>query len=240
MYNIKLSFELKENFLPREIERVAVSFLKAAALREGQDFFGAMFDKGRSISKAFCFSYYLPQPQFQEDKIILRSSNFSIFFSDANLEELLRFYNGFLKLKFEEYPIKGNIMELKSVFLNKMKEIQDDTIVIKMLSPLLVRSHDVATNKDKYYLFSEIGFSEALKKNIEVQLRRLGKSFPMENFSITPIKAKKVVVPNFGQKLDGNLGVFKLTGNPDLLNFLYQAGMGSRRNEGRGKWEIFF
>lgn len=31
---------------------------------------------------------------------------------------------------------------------------------------------------------------------------------------------------------------YKLQGTPRLLDFLYSAGLGSRRSEGHGKWEI--
>lgn len=240
MYQIRLNFTLAEPFLPKEIERLIVSFLKAAAQKEGQEFFNSMFDKTRSIAKTFCFSYHLAHPEFCEDKILLGATNFSVFFSDADLEELFQFYNGFLKLKNEPYPMKGNTMELNYVAMKKMKEIEDDIVVIKMLSPLIVREHDSVTNQDRYLLYSDADFSETLKQNTEAQLAKWGLPLSTAGFSITPIKAKKVVIPNFGQKIDGNLGVFKLTGKPALLNFLYQAGLGSRRNEGRGKWEMFF
>ena len=240
MYQLRLNFKLTEPFLPKEIERLIVSFLKAAAQKEGQKFFNSMFDKTKSIAKTFCFCCYLPHPEFCEDKILLGAPNFSVFFSDADLEELFQFYNGFLKLKNEPYPMKGNAMELNYVSMKKMKEIEDDTVVIKMLSPLVVREHNADTNQDRYLLYSDTDFSEMLKKNMETQLKKWGIPLSTEGFSITPIKAKKVVIPNFGQKLDANLGVFKLTGKPELLNFLYQTGLGSRRNEGRGKWEMFF
>ena len=240
MYQIRLNFTLVEPFLPKEIERLTVSFLKAAAKKEGQEFFDSMFDKTKSITKTFCFSYYLPRPEFGTERILLGAPTFSVFFSDADLEELFRFYNGFLKLKNEPYPMKGNSMKLNYVAMKKMKEIEDDTVVIKMLSPLIVREHDSTTNQDRYLLYNDPAFSETLKKNTRAQLDKWGFPLSTEGFSITPIKAKKVVIPNFGQQLDGNLGMFKLTGKPELLNFLYQAGLGSRRNEGRGKWERFF
>ena len=50
--------------------------------------------------------------------------------------------------------------------------------------------------------------------------------------------SKKVVVNCFGRKIDANIGIYKITGNPELLNILYQSGIGSRRSEGHGKWEV--
>ena len=59
-----------------------------------------------------------------------------------------------------------------------------------------------------------------------------------EGLSIEPVKARKVVVNCFGRKVDANLGIYKLSGNCELLNILYQAGLGARRSEGHGKIEI--
>ena len=42
----------------------------------------------------------------------------------------------------------------------------------------------------------------------------------------------------FGRNTDASLGIFKLTGSCQLLNVLYLAGMGVRRSEGHGKFEI--
>ena len=40
-------------------------------------------------------------------------------------------------------------------------------------------------------------------------------------------------------KLPNGFGsIYKLKGKPELLNYLYLAGMGSRRSEGHGKFEI--
>ena len=42
----------------------------------------------------------------------------------------------------------------------------------------------------------------------------------------------------FGRNTDASLGVFKLTGSVQLLNVLLLAGLGARRSEGHGKFEV--
>lgn len=39
---------------------------------------------------------------------------------------------------------------------------------------------------------------------------------------------------------DQSIGIYKLTGNPELLNLLYAAGLGSRRSEAHGKFSVLF
>ena len=116
--------------------------------------------------------------------------------------------------------------------------IADDEIIVKMQSPLIVRRHDSVTNKDIYYTYADEGFSKALCENVEIFIQKMEIGVDTEGLSIEPVKARKVVVNCFGRKVDANLGIYKISGNCELLNILYQAGLGARRSEGHGKFEI--
>ncbi len=238
MFQLKLSMQLENPCLPVELERAMVSFLKASLQKESQELYEKLFRPGEAVLKSYCFSYYLPQAVFEKEVIRLGVPEFTVFFSDADIEELLCFYNGFLKMKFMKYPLHGNSMCLTYVSILPLKSIREDTVIIKMLSPLLVREHDRERNKDRYCLFDEAGFSDTLKENTRYFVKQMGYGFSVENFSIKPLKAKKVVVPAFGKLVDGNLGVYQLTGAPGLLNLLLSAGLGSRRSEGHGKFQV--
>lgn len=107
-----------------------------------------------------------------------------------------------------------------------------------MLSPLIVRRHDAENNKDTYYTCEMDGFQEALKENTAFLIDKMNLPVSAENFSIQTVKGRKVVVPVFGRNTDASLGVFKLTGSVQLLNVLLLAGLGARRSEGHGKFEV--
>ena len=81
-------------------------------------------------------------------------------------------------------------------------------------------------------------FEEVLKENVDFMLKKLDVPISTDGFSIVPIKGKKVVQCVFEHMIDANIGIYKLTGTPELLNFLYMAGLGCRRSEGHGKFEI--
>ncbi len=238
MYQYKLTFILEKNWLPREIDRLLVSFLKASAQSYSQDFFMRLYDKSRSVIKSFTYSYFLPGAEFGKERIILSQNEFSLFFSDADQQELLYFFNAFQLMKYKKYPMDGNSMQLVSVYMQKLNEIRENEIVIKMQSPLIVRNHNSENNQDIYYTYDSEGFQQALKENIEIFLSRMGFMFTTDHFSIQTIKGKKVVVPVFGRNTDASIGIFKLTGSCQLLNTLYQTGMGVRRSEGHGKFEV--
>lgn len=238
MYQYKLTFALEKSRLPREMDRLIVSFLKASAQAVSQEFYERLYNKNKSVIKGYTFSYYLPGAQFVKKEILLESDTFSLFFSDADQQELLLFFNGFQLMKRKKFSMNGNSMTLVSVRMQPLSEIREKEIVIRMQSPLIVRNHRAEDNTDIYYTCETEGFEQALKENIGLFLERIGMCITADDFSIQTIKGKKVVVPVFGRNTDATLGIFKLTGSCQLLNILYQAGIGTRRSAGHGKFEV--
>ena len=108
---------------------------------------------------------------------------------------------------------------------------------MKMLSPLAVRS--VNNGKSYYYSCDEEQFIPKLKDNIVTMLETFTgvekEKIPMQ---IDAIKTKKTVTYAFGSNITANLGIYKISSDPIFLNYLYQLGIGSRRSEGFGMFEI--
>lgn len=238
VYQYKLTFELEQNWLPKETDRLIISFLKAAAQAYSQEFYEKLYDKSKSVIKGYTYSLYLPGAKFCQEKIELGSDTFSLFFSDADPQELLFFFNSFQCMRRKKYPMNGNSMTLLSIRMQQLSEIKENEVVIRMQSPLIVRKHSSEDNTDVYYTCEMEGFDSALKENVAIFLDRMGIDAETEDFSIQTIKGRKVVIPVFGRNTDASLGIFKLTGSCNLLNILYQAGLGVRRSEGRGKFEV--
>lgn len=104
---------------------------------------------------------------------------------------------------------------------------------------LVVREHSRETNKDKYYTFQDTGFDENLKRVLKVQAEEAGFSECVaESVKVTPVQCKKVVVKQYNTWIDTTVGVLEMEGNPDLLQYFYQAGMGSKHSMGYGMLDI--
>ena len=117
------------------------------------------------------------------------------------------------------------------------KEVDSDEITIKFISPLVVRSRQ--NQKDFYYSFEHKEFLDILKINVREQLSIT--NFPeniVDTFSLEPIKAKKVIVKFYEKKMETSVGIFKMSGDKQLLKYLYEAGLGSRHSAGFGMFEI--
>jgi CRISPR-associated endoribonuclease Cas6 len=238
MYRYALRFQLEHSFLPKELDRLLVSFLKASVKEYSLEMFNKLYDKNKSIIKSYSFSYFLPGAVFGKDTIKLKDNTFTMFFSDSDLVESIHFFNAFKLMQFKMYPMNRNSMKLISINIKDCKKITDSEVIIKMQSSLIVRRHNKDNNTDIYYIYDQEGFNETLKENVEIFLQRMELPISVEGFSIVPIKAKKVVANVFGRSVDCNIGIFKLTGNPELLNLLYLSGIGVRRSEGHGLWEV--
>lgn len=238
MQQLKLTFQTEYPTLPQDLDRLLVSFIKASAQNYSRDFFDVLYDKDRSIIKPFTFSTYLPGARFVEDRILLGQPGFTMYFSDADLGQMIQFFNAFRLMKMKKYPVSGNAMQLTSVMLQKRKEITGSEVIVKMSSSLIVRRHHQEDNSDQYYTFDQPEFGKTLKENVEIFVQKLGLQVPTDTFAIMPLKGKKVVARVFGRPVDASIGAYKLTGSPELLNLLYLAGLGVRRSSGHGKFEI--
>ena len=117
------------------------------------------------------------------------------------------------------------------------KKIDTEDITIKFMSPLVVRSH--IDKKDYYYSYNDEEFKDILRINIKQQLKIT--DIPTESvdkFDIMPIKPKKVIVKFYEKKIETSTGIYRILGDKQLLKYLYDAGMGSKRSSGFGMFQI--
>lgn len=123
-------------------------------------------------------------------------------------------------------------------------------IFIKMLSPLTVYSTLLTKDgKKKTYFYSpfEEEFSELIQKNIlKKYVSFYHKNPPSEEFKISPFqvnknsrKLVKYTPKNSSYTLiEGWMGKYKLEGDPELILFAYDTGIGAKNPQGFGMFEI--
>ena len=207
MNELRLEFQLETTEIPAELDKVLVSFLKAAVENYSPALFEKLYNKNSSILKTYVWATYLPGARFTQEKILLNHSRFIMTFSDADIGELIEFYNAFVLMKYKPYPMYQNSMRLMSVKIRNIPEIQDTELIIKMKSALIVRKHDSADNSDKYYTCEDPEFGEMVKENLRIFLEKLNLKMDISDFSIAPLKGKKVVTRTWGRFIDGSIGV---------------------------------
>lgn len=234
---LKLIFNLENNILDIQYRKGIISWIKHAIQEYDENLYKEMYAGNQT--KTFSFASILSKPTFNNSEIIMQDKQFSVVFSAYSYIYALHLCNCFLKQKFKKYSLNKNSMTLTSIITIREKEIKEQKINIKFSSPLVCRNHNKETKKDMYYAFDREEFQKYIRINIEEQLQaeNLDKSL-LNNFEITPIRPKKIVIPVYEKMIECSIGSFELKGDIQLLNYLYKAGMGSKKAMGFGLFEI--
>ena len=249
---INLNFELENNIINKEYRLTIMSFIKDALKNYSQNTYNSLY-KDNTKMKAFTFGVFLPDAKINDDNIELSSRYINVTFSIFDNQLFIELYNSFNSTINKRYPKDENtksqmIMTLKKITMQNEKPIKQNKILIKFLSPLVLRSHNRETNKDIYLTFKDNNFNDILNQSIE----RLAKEFDFESSQIKLIplnltdgngniiqeESKTTVVPFKEFLINVSYGKFCLEGDINLLNNLYKTGMGSRRSEGFGLFEV--
>jgi CRISPR-associated endoribonuclease Cas6 len=215
-----------------------ISFFKKS-LTEYQN--GSLYDTyyAPAVYKAFTFAPFLYGARLDKGEFDVSKRRMDLLWSTGDLAAGVDFYNAFHQQMRKDFLLPdGNTMRLQKIHLEHEQRVTSDIIVVRFLSPLCVRSHDKITNKDLYLSIERDGFHEVCKEIVLNQIKGFLLEQTLESFDIHPIEAKKTIVPYHGGKLETSLGTFRLEGHPELLTFLYQSGIGSRRSSGFGCFDI--
>lgn len=236
---LKMTFRLKKPELDIEYRRMFLSLLKNAFQQASQEVFDRLYGNGTAM-KPFTFGVFLTKPQFKDNIILLDSPDITLNFSTPLTELGIYFYNSMIRRarRFEGYPLSnGNDMILTRVALIEEKQVTGNEAVFRTLSPFLIRIHNKETNEDGYLAKQDEWFGREIENNCGIMLKELtGKE---ESVQFTPVAiGNPIPIRHFGILVEGNTGIFKLTGNREMLEFIYKAGIGSRRSEGFGMLDI--
>jgi len=234
-----LFFDLARKEIDLEYRRIFISFIKGSIvnIRDGKYY---QYCYGGNRQKDFTFSVILNKPQFQNHRIILGSNQIKMIFSTSDKKLGMIFFNSFIARKNKGIKLANqNEMVMTKIVKGFEQEIKKETVLIKMLSPLVIREHIRENNQDYYYSVASENFSEIARNNIISQLKKSGyQESYLSNFKINPVNAKKTVITHYGCKIEASIGIFELHGNTFILNYLLKAGIGGRHSEGFGTAQI--
>ena len=248
---IKLHFELENNIIPKDYRILILSFIKNNLEKNFNESYKEIYGEKPTV-KFFTFSVYLPKPKIEKEKIELDRNYFNVLFSIYDNKQFIEFYNSFNSMiiknenKENSYPLKNNKMELKNITMVNEKIISSNRAVIKFLSPLVLRNHkEITINKkrkgaDIYFDFNDSDFNEQINYSVTRLIKDLKLNEVNSNIKLKPYNnlARKTVVSFKNILINSSIGEYILEGDSELLNILYKTGIGSRRSEGFGMFEV--
>lgn len=235
---MKISFMLNKQPMSIAYRMGVVSLVKEALKSVNEDYYKKLYESGKK-SKPFSFSVKLINFNKDEDKIA--AERMEIIFSSPDLEFLMYLHNGLIQIK--EFTYKGVTWEKENISLLRNKQIVDDAIICKAYSSSPLHLEDI--NKKPVSAFSpefEIQlnyYADMLLKNF----RHEGLLLPLKFF---PIDMKKTVIKETNSGFDGGklltfegyAGIFGLMGHPYDLQTIYELGVGRRRSQGFGLFDV--
>lgn len=239
---MELCFELEQPKLPADNKKIWISFLKNCVSHCNNGiYYERYFSSTRK--KDYTFSIILSAPKFSGETIFLENRQVKMIFSadDRNKTGLI-FGQALIGAKQKRFPLPdGNAITLKRINYLREHLITSSRVMFRTIvgGGLVVREHIRETNKDKFWVFNEDGFEKQLQQVLAIQAEEAG--FSVEagtRIKFKPIQCKKVLVKQYGIYVDCTIGIFELEGEPDFLQYLYQAGFGSKHSMGYGLLDI--
>lgn len=238
---LRCSFEV--NNLPVSYNMLFVSLIKECIKKVDENYFNELFyykENANKKSKNYSFSVKLGKFSLNEDIFEIIDKNIFFTLSSPDIEFIANFYNGLHQVN--NFSYKDFTLRRKNIYLLPQKKIDDNEVVFRTLSPICIK------NKiGKYLDIEDKNFKKELNYLANLILMNYRGKGLKDELDFKPIDMKKVVV-----KVDNDFikdckkyyninsykGIFKLKGDIEDLDLLYQLGLSFRRNQGFGMLEV--
>ncbi|MBM7616005.1 CRISPR-associated endoribonuclease Cas6 [Alkaliphilus hydrothermalis] len=235
---------LENEALPKDKNRIILSIMKSCFSSYNQEYYQRLYEEKESKNKIkdFTFALYMQNCRFTKDEIIIPDKKVILNFSAYSPEDGIMFYNSFLTNKGKKQTIHNNIITIGKMTLVKEKPIYDQQVIFKTLSPIVVREHG-GDNKKTWYHSLETEEGQAIfMENLKYQLSDVFGERGLLDFEDIKVEVdsdiRKVKVKNYGIEVHSSIGKIRIKAQPYILDYLYKAGIGSKRGSGFGMVDI--
>lgn len=230
-----MEFSLDKPELSKDYRRIFIHLFKTALTNaNGGKYYEDYYAAGKS--KDYCWSVYLKNPVYTTKIVKLEDTRGKLYFSTSDKKTGFIFFAALMEQRKKILPI-GNENALRILSVKQIAEdrVRSSNVLIKMVSPLCVRSHNRERDYDFYYSIAHEEFEQESRRVLSYQLQNAGFSKELsESVRLIPVHAKKVIVKFYESLIETSIGFFELEGDPAVINYLLQAGLGSRKSAGFG------
>jgi CRISPR-associated endoribonuclease Cas6 len=238
-FNVELLLDKKA--IPKDKNRIILSLLKHIYESYDKDYYKSIYEEEKNKVKDFTFSLYMPNCKFTREEIIIPEKKIILNFSTADMRDGVFFYNAILSNREKPYNIKGNSLTVCNINMNKEKLITEDYAVYSSMSPIVVREHKGDNKKTWYYSLNEEKGKEIFINNLRNQLLdNFGeeRKLDIEEIKVEVLGSKEVKVKHYGIEVLSNICKIKIQAKSYILDYLYKAGIGSRKSSGFGMVDL--
>ncbi len=232
---------LENPYITKEKNKMIMHILKLLFEKTNSDYYMELYDEVENKEKNFTFSTYLGKGvKFNRDSIFIPDQKILLNFSTYDLSEGILFYNSFVTNLGLEIPVYRNTVTINSIKKGRMGLIEED-IILSTASPIIVREHSGDNEKTWYHDIGDDRGFEIFKENLNWQLvsnlKGVNKK-DIKELRVKVLKNKIVNIKHYGIVIPANLAVLNISAKAYIIDYLYKAGIGSRRSQGFGYLNI--
>lgn len=233
---------LENETILKDKNRIILSILKNCYSSYSKEYYQNLYENNANKIKNFTFSLYMGNCKFLREEIFIPDKRIFLNFSSYDHEDGIMFYNSFLKNKGNKYPVKNNQIQIGRLRLMKEKTIYSNEAVFKTMSPIVIRQHNGDNKKTWYHSLNSQEGQAIFMNNLKHQLIDAFGERVLLDFEDIRVEVeannREVKVKNYGIEVLANIGKIKMKAEPYILDYIYKAGLGSKRGSGFGMMEM--
>lgn len=236
---LKANFKMSTDWLVKDYRHLFMALIKNVFTQYDPVLYINLYgteEHKKKVNKPFTFSVCFPQYKGFEENKMLCGNEISLLFSSDNETLVTAFYNG-LKAKPKVTIGKNSpiTFELENIQLLPLKLIRTNKVLFRTISPILVNEKGSNLN---YLSPAKPEFSRAFKFIITEQARQFRISCTEEILQFEIKAMKRLPLSHYRQTMTSWLGEFVLEAPTNVLQLVYDTGIGVRRSQGFGMLEI--
>ena len=233
-----LSFDTEQLVLPLSHQHALQSSIYAllAKSTQGREVHAVVPELGERAFRGFVFGALQGERRvtFVENTPILHFTGKTYLEVRTPLPQLADVFANVMQVGTQMRLLKNEPFPISDVTVTDKAPCVASPWTIRMCTPMIARR--TIGDETIFYEPSEPEFAELMRRNFERKYRSLTGKKP-NNFSLTPLTVSnhdKVSLDMKGTPLLGWGGTYILEGEIGELNFLYNAGLGSKNSAGFG------
>mgnify|MGYP001773180112 CR=1 FL=1 len=191
--------------------------------------------------RLFTFSRIFGEYQIKSEGKITFVSPFKLIVSSPMKEFIEEIAEELMRRESVEILTQG--VSLNSVEVSDLS-IDRDRLRIKMLSPITIYStlsRGDGKKKTYYYTPFEKEFSQLISENSRKKFRAFYEKEPDGEIHLTPLNvnmSNQKIISYKNTVIKGWMGIYELSGSPELMKLVYDTGLGGKNSQGFGCFEI--
>lgn len=236
---IKTRLEMSTDWLIKDYRRIFMALIKNIISNQDQTLYTLLYgteESKRKVNKPFTFSVHFPLFKGIEKDKFQCGNKAHLIFSTNDETIITTLYNGLGKKKEivigEARPVT---FKIENNSLLPEKKIRGNKVEFKTMAPVLV---NLKGDNLKYIPPTHPKFEEAFIQIICNQAIEFNIHCKSDDIHFDIQSMKKLPLSHYNQTMTSWLGEFSLEAPKEVLQLVYDTGIGVRRSQGFGMLEI--